>query len=49
MRGRAQIPRQIDVHVPVGDLSFAVAPGAVRLSLGDIAGVQILVLLRHRH
>ncbi|HEX9035349.1 MAG TPA: hypothetical protein VF834_26195 [Streptosporangiaceae bacterium] len=41
--------RPAEVAVPVADLPLAVAPGGGQLSLGEIRGVQVLVLLRHRH
>jgi hypothetical protein len=37
------------VHIDVTGLRLAQAPGGQPVTLGDISGVQILVLLRHRH
>ncbi len=37
------------VHIDVTGLRLAEAPRGHPVALGEIGGVQILVLLRHRH
>jgi hypothetical protein len=43
------MPRPQTVHIDVAGLWLAQAPGGQLVTLGDISGVQILVVLRHRH
>ena len=43
------MPRSRDVSINVADLELAEAPGGQLVTLGEITGVQLLVLLRHRH
>ncbi|MHB1595091.1 MAG: hypothetical protein ACYCO9_10830 [Streptosporangiaceae bacterium] len=38
-----------DVRIDVADLILAQAPGGRLVGLGEYTGVQIVVLLRHRH
>ncbi len=47
--GEQAMPRSRDVSINVADLELAEAPGGQPVMLGEIAGVQLLVLLRHRH
>ncbi len=37
------------VRIDVADLVLARAPGGRPVRLGEITGVQVVVLLRHRH
>ncbi len=41
--------RPADVRIDVADLVLARAPGGRPVRLGEITGVQVVVLLRHRH
>ena len=43
------MPQPETVHIDVTGLRLAEAPGGQPVILGEIGGVQILVLLRHRH
>ncbi len=38
-----------DVRIDVTDLVLAQAPGGRPVRLGEITGVQVVILLRHRH
>lgn len=38
-----------NVRIDVADLVLDQAPGGQPVRLGEITGVQIVVLLRHRH
>lgn len=43
------MPRSENTIIDVGDLELPEAPGGQPVTLGQIPGVQVLVLLRHRH
>ena len=43
------MPPSETVHIDLSDVRLAQAPGGQLVTLGAINGVQILVLLRHRH
>ena len=41
--------RPTDIRIDVSDLILTQAPGGEPARLGDLRGVQLVVLLRHRH
>lgn len=43
------MPRPEDVTIELTGIRLTEAPGGQPVSLAGIGGVQILVLLRHRH
>jgi hypothetical protein len=43
------MPQPESVHIDVAGLRLAEAPGGQTVTLGELGGVQILVLLRHQH
>jgi hypothetical protein len=43
------MPCNENVAISVADLTLARAPGGQLVRLGEVTGVQLLVLLRHRH
>ncbi len=43
------MPEPQTVAIDVADLVLAEAPGGRPVTLGSFGGVQVLVLLRHRH
>jgi hypothetical protein len=43
------MPNPDSVTISVAGLELAQAPGGQPVSLGAFGGIQILVLLRHRH
>jgi hypothetical protein len=43
------VPRSEPVRIDVTGIQLTEAPGGQPVTLGEIGGVQILVLLRHRH
>jgi hypothetical protein len=43
------VPRSETVLIDVASLRLTEAPGGQPVNLGEIGGVQVLVLLRHRH
>lgn len=43
------MPRSEHTAIHVGDLELTQAPNGQPMTLGQLTGVQILVLLRHRH
>lgn len=46
---RGHMPEPEHVAIDVTGLELAEAPGGRPVRLGEFGGVQILVLLRHRH
>lgn len=43
------MPHPVEVAIDVAGLELAQAPGGPSARLGAFRGVQVLVLLRHRH
>jgi len=43
------MPQPETVHIDVTGLRLAEAPRGNSVTLGEIGGVQMLLLLRHRH
>jgi len=43
------MPHPVEVAIDVASVELAQAPGGRPVHLGAFGGVQILVLMRHRH
>lgn len=43
------MPKPVSARIDVTGIELTEAPGGQPVTLGQIGGVQILVLLRHRH